>query len=198
MPRTSRPTSRSRRPSCHSSRPRTTSTARRRRRAPRRSPPTRPRCFRHSRPSMTRRSSSTAPSITAPESGTIVAVNVVPGTTAPSGDAIEMMTTELDVTADFAESDMPNIAAGQKATVTISATGDQVPGTVTTVEPVASTSGNSSVVSYSVTVALDTLRPSRCRACRPRSRSRSTRRTTSLPCRPSRSSAATATTPCAC
>jgi RND family efflux transporter MFP subunit len=93
--------------------------------------------------------------IKAPEDGTIVAVNVVAGTTAPSGDAVEMMTNDLNVTADFAESDVPNIAAGQKASVTITATGDQVPGTVTTVTPVASTSGASSVVSYSVTVALD-------------------------------------------
>lgn len=93
--------------------------------------------------------------IKAPESGTIVAVNVVPGTTAPSGDAIQLMTTELDVTADFAESDVPSLSAGQKATVTITATGDRVAGTLTAVEPVASTSGSSSVVSYSVTVALD-------------------------------------------
>ncbi len=93
--------------------------------------------------------------ITAPESGTIVAVNVVPGTTAPSGDAVQLMTTEVDVTADFAESDVTKISNGQKATVTITATGDQVAGTVTTVEPVASTSGAGSVVSYSVTVALD-------------------------------------------
>lgn len=93
--------------------------------------------------------------IKAPESGTVVAVNVVPGTTAPSGNAVELMTDELDVTADFAESDVPNITSGQRATVTISATGDEVPGTVTTVTPVASTSGTSSVVSYSVTVALD-------------------------------------------
>jgi len=65
------------------------------------------------------------------------------------------MTTEVDVTADFAESDVTKISTGQKAAVTITATGDQVAGTVTTVEPVASSSGSSSVVSYSVTVALD-------------------------------------------
>jgi len=93
--------------------------------------------------------------LTAPESGTIVAVNIVPGATAPSGDAVQLMTTEVDVTADFAESDVTKISTGQKATVTITATGDQVAGTVTTVEPVASTSGSGSVVSYSVTVALD-------------------------------------------
>lgn len=93
--------------------------------------------------------------ITAPEDGTIVAVNVVPGTTAPSGDAIQLMTTNLQVTADFSELDIPSLAPGQKATVTISATTDEVTGTVTTIEPVASSSGTSSVVSYSVTVALD-------------------------------------------
>lgn len=92
--------------------------------------------------------------ITAPDAGTIVAVNVVAGATAPSGDAIELMTTELDVTADFPESDIPNLAVGQSATVTISATGDAVPGTVTEVAPIAATSGSSSVVSYAVTVQL--------------------------------------------
>ena len=66
----------------------------------------------------------------------------------------ELMTSQIDVTADFAESDIPNLAVGQNATVTVSATGDQVPGTVTEIEPVAATGGNSSVVSYAVTVAL--------------------------------------------
>jgi HlyD family secretion protein len=92
--------------------------------------------------------------ITAPVAGTIVAVNVVAGADAPSTDALQLMTSELDVTADFAESDIVNLAVGQNATVTVSATGDQVPGTVTEIEPVAATSGNSSVVSYAVTVAL--------------------------------------------
>jgi HlyD family secretion protein len=92
--------------------------------------------------------------ITAPTAGTIIVVNIVPGATAPSGDAIELMTTELDVTADFAESDIPNLAVGQSATVTISATGDVVPGTVTAIAPVAATSGSGSVVSYAVTVQL--------------------------------------------
>ena len=92
--------------------------------------------------------------ITAPQAGTIVAVNVVAGATAPSGDAIELMTTELDVTADFSETDIPNLAVGQNAAVTITATGDAVPGTVTEIAPVAATSGTSSVVSYAVTVQL--------------------------------------------
>ena len=92
--------------------------------------------------------------ITAPQAGTIIAVNIVPDATAPSGNAIELMTTELDVTADFAESDVPNLAAGQSATVTITATGDAVPGTVTEIAPVAATSGTSAVVSYAVTVQL--------------------------------------------
>lgn len=92
--------------------------------------------------------------ITAPQAGTIVAVNIVPDATAPSGDAIELMTTELDVTADFSETDIPNLAVGQNAAVTITATGDAVAGTVTEIAPVAATSGTSSVVSYAVTVQL--------------------------------------------
>ena len=97
--------------------------------------------------------------ITAPQAGTIVVVNIVPAATAPSGNAIELMTAELDVTANFAESDIPNLAVGQSATITISATGDVVPGTVTAIAPVAATSGSGSVVSYAVTVQLQSSPP---------------------------------------
>jgi RND family efflux transporter MFP subunit len=92
--------------------------------------------------------------LTAPIDGTVVAVNVVAGADAPSGDAIQMISTNMQVTADFAESDLPNLALGQKATVTVTATGDQLDGTVSGIDPVAASSGNSTVVSYSVTVDL--------------------------------------------
>jgi len=93
--------------------------------------------------------------LVAPVDGTISTVNIVPGAVTPSSDAIQMTTAQMEVAAEFAESDVPSLAPGQKATVTISAIGDEVSGTVLAVEPVASTSGASSVVSYSVRVGLD-------------------------------------------
>jgi macrolide-specific efflux system membrane fusion protein len=93
--------------------------------------------------------------LTAPTAGTITAVNIAAGVTAPSGAAIEMEASPLEVTADFAESDLPALAVGQPATVTISAVNGTVAGKVTRITPVASSSDSSSVVTYAVTVSLD-------------------------------------------
>jgi multidrug efflux pump subunit AcrA (membrane-fusion protein) len=95
-----------------------------------------------------------AATLTAPIDGTVVAVNLVVGTTAPSGDSIQIMGPDMQVTTQFAESDLPSLALGQQATVTVSATGDELTGTLTAIDPVASTSAGSSVVSYPVTIAL--------------------------------------------
>jgi multidrug efflux pump subunit AcrA (membrane-fusion protein) len=95
-----------------------------------------------------------AATLSAPIEGTVVAVNLVVGTTAPSGDSIQIMGTDMQVTTQFAESDLPSLALGQQATVTVSATGDALTGTLTSIDPVASTSAGSSVVSYPVTIAL--------------------------------------------
>lgn len=93
--------------------------------------------------------------ITAPIDGTVVEVNIQPNGTAPNGYAIVVQSQQLDVTTQVAESDLPSLSVGQPATVTVSATGEQYPATVTSISPVASSSGNSSVVSYTVDVALD-------------------------------------------
>jgi RND family efflux transporter MFP subunit len=90
----------------------------------------------------------------APIDGTITAVTVVAGADAPSGDAIQLIGTQMQVSAGFAESDLPNLAMGQKASVTVTATGDALSGTVSSINPVAASSGASSVVSYTVTVDL--------------------------------------------
>ena len=93
--------------------------------------------------------------LTAPSAGTITAVNVVSNVSAPSGTAIEMEASPMEVTAEFAESDLPALAVGQPATVTIGAVNGTVSGKVTRITPVASSSGNSSVVTYAVTISLE-------------------------------------------
>ncbi len=93
--------------------------------------------------------------ITAPIDGTVVEVNVQPNVIAPSGYAIVVQSQQLDVTASVAEADLPSLQVGQTATVTVSATGEQYQATVTSISPVASTSGSSSIVSYAIDVALN-------------------------------------------
>ena len=93
-----------------------------------------------------------AATLTAPIDGTVIAVNIAAGVDAPSGDAIQLIGKDMQVTADFSESDIPSLAVGQKASVSVTATGAVLDGTVTSIDPIAATSGNSSVVSYAVTV----------------------------------------------
>ena len=92
--------------------------------------------------------------ITAPVAGTVTAVNVAVGTNAPSGAAISLASAQLQVSADFTETDLPSLKVGQGAAVTIKAVGTTpIDGTVTAIaaQP-ASTSGG--VVSYAVTIGL--------------------------------------------
>ncbi len=93
-------------------------------------------------------------SISAPADGTIVAINAEPGLAAPSGDALAMEVGPMEVIAQFAEADLPTLKAGQDATVTVTALGQDLTGKVSQITPVAATSGNSSVVTYAVTVTL--------------------------------------------
>ncbi len=92
--------------------------------------------------------------ITAPSDGVVTSVSLVTGIAAPSGDAIEVEAGPMQVTASFAETDLAALKVSQAATVSISATGSSVDGTVTSIDPVAANSGTSSVVTYSVTVTL--------------------------------------------
>ena len=93
--------------------------------------------------------------LTAPADGQIVAVNVQPGTIAPTGWAITMQTTALEATASFAETSVVGLKVGQPATVTVTAPNAIVQGTVASIQPVGTSSGSNSVVTYSVTVSLD-------------------------------------------
>jgi RND family efflux transporter MFP subunit len=90
----------------------------------------------------------------APIDGVVTTVNIVRGLAAPSGDAIVIESTDLQVTTDVVESDLNALKLDQAATVTISAVDASVTGKVTSIAPTASTTSSGSVVSYAVTVAL--------------------------------------------
>ena len=91
----------------------------------------------------------------APIDGVVTEVNIAKGLAVPTGDAIVVESSDLQVTTDVVESDLNALKLDQAATVDISAVDATVTGKVTSISPVASTdSSNSGVVSYAVTVAL--------------------------------------------
>lgn len=93
--------------------------------------------------------------LVAPADGTIQTVNITAGADASGGTAIIMAAGPLRVSADFAESDLPALKIGQPAGIKVTALGTTVDGKVVAVAPAASTSsGNSSVVTYPVTIEL--------------------------------------------
>jgi multidrug efflux pump subunit AcrA (membrane-fusion protein) len=92
--------------------------------------------------------------IAAPADGVVTAVNISSGTNAPGGDAIQLQAGGMQASAQFSETDLPNLALDQPATVRVSALGLNLTGKVTEIQPVASTSGSSSVVTYDVVVSL--------------------------------------------
>jgi trimeric autotransporter adhesin len=94
--------------------------------------------------------------ILAPADGTVVAVNIYEGLTAPSGSAIVLDVGPYEVTADFSETSLARLSVGQTAAVIVTAVGSTTPGKVTVIGATPATSGTSSVVTYPVTVALDT------------------------------------------
>ncbi|HCB06737.1 MAG TPA: hypothetical protein DEQ43_21270 [Nocardioides bacterium] len=103
----------------------------------------------------------------APMAGTVSAVNGSVGensstassaasgsdTTSTSTGFITLTTKTLEVTAYVAEADIADVQVGQPATVTLSATDEEVAGTVTHVDTVQTVTNN--VVEYGVTVRLD-------------------------------------------
>jgi multidrug efflux pump subunit AcrA (membrane-fusion protein) len=88
-----------------------------------------------------------------PVDGIVVAVNVIPGLTAPSGAAVTLRSSALEVTASITESDLPLVALGQDATVTITALGTDVPGTVAQIDQVPA-SASTGVVSYDIVLTI--------------------------------------------
>ncbi len=95
-----------------------------------------------------------AATLVAPMDGRVTVVNAVVGEES-TGTAIEMQSTQMALSVSVTEDDILSLQLGQQATVDISATGTTATGTVTAIDPVASSSGTSSVVSYAVVVTLD-------------------------------------------
>ena len=90
-----------------------------------------------------------------PIDGVVTTVAITKGLSAPTGDAIVIDSTALQVTADVAETDVASISVGQLATVTVSAVSAQLTGKVTAIAPTAAAaSTNGSVVSYPVTISV--------------------------------------------
>jgi len=102
--------------------------------------------------------------LVSPFSGSIVAVNILVGEYTSPGEVLVMLSdlARLHVeTTDLSERDLPQIAVGQAATVTVNALGQDVAGRVTAISPLAETLGGDVV--YRVTVELDTV-PAKLRA----------------------------------
>jgi macrolide-specific efflux system membrane fusion protein len=101
--------------------------------------------------------------LVAPADGIVTVINLTVGANAPVADAIDLAASTYEVTASVVESDVASLKIGQPATVTVSAISADLTGTVTAIAPVAETSTTGGVVSYAVTVALNsppaTLRP---------------------------------------
>lgn len=93
-------------------------------------------------------------SLVAPGNGVVIAVNVAVGQDAPSGAAITVASSALEVTTSVVESDVPLISVGQAASVTLSAVNATLQGTVASIAPTASSSGANGAVSFSVEIVL--------------------------------------------
>ena len=92
--------------------------------------------------------------LTSPIDGIVTEVNVTAGFDAPSGAAIVVDSTTLQITTDVVESDLADIKVGQEAAISVSAIDADVTGTVSAISPVASSDSGSGVVSYPVTITL--------------------------------------------
>ena len=102
-------------------------------------------------------------SLTAPADGIVTAVNVTVGQDAPSGAAVTIASSALEVTTSVVESDVPLLSVGQTASVTLTAVNATLQGTVASVAPTGSSSGSNGTVSFSVEIVLQgvpaTVRP---------------------------------------
>jgi len=94
-------------------------------------------------------------SLVAPETGVVTAVNISAGAVAPSGAAIAISSEAMVATALVTETDVSSIKASQVATVSITALGTNVNGTVSSVATTGSSS--SGVVGFGVLVAIESV-----------------------------------------
>jgi HlyD family secretion protein len=99
--------------------------------------------------------------LTAPTGGVVLQVNIEPGervlNDATDAAVVIANTSTYVIKMDVDEMDIGQIAQGQKATVTLDAlSGQTLEGAVTDIAPSPATSGSDSIVTYEVTVTLDT------------------------------------------
>jgi len=93
--------------------------------------------------------------LVAPADGVVTAVSIAVGSNAPAGDAIQLAADPLEVKTSVVESDISSISLGQTASVTVAALGgNPIVGTVASIAPTGSSSGNSGVVSFDVAITL--------------------------------------------
>ncbi len=93
-------------------------------------------------------------SLTAPGDGIVLTVNIAPGSAAPSGAAITLRSTDLQVSASIAEADLPSVKDGQDVNVTLTALAKTVTGKVVRVDQSGTASASGGVVSYGLLVSL--------------------------------------------
>jgi multidrug efflux pump subunit AcrA (membrane-fusion protein) len=92
--------------------------------------------------------------LVAPEDGVISAVNLTAGVAAPSGDAITMQSSALQVVAAASETDVGSLKPGMAATVVVSASAASLDGTLLSISPVAAGGSGTSVVTYQIVITL--------------------------------------------
>jgi macrolide-specific efflux system membrane fusion protein len=93
--------------------------------------------------------------LVAPADGIVTAVSITAGADAPSTDAIQLAADPLEVKTSVVESDISSISVGQTASVTVAALGgNPIVGTVASIAPTGSSSGNGGVVSFDVAITL--------------------------------------------
>jgi macrolide-specific efflux system membrane fusion protein len=94
-------------------------------------------------------------SLTSPVDGLVTTVSITAGADAPSGTAVQIAADPLEVTTSVVESDIASITVGQTASVTVAALGGAtLDGTVASIAPSGSASGNQGVVSFAVAITL--------------------------------------------
>jgi macrolide-specific efflux system membrane fusion protein len=93
-------------------------------------------------------------SLVARTDGVVTAVALTAGSNAPSGVAITMISSDLQVVTSVVESDVAAIAVGQAATVSVAALDASLRGSVTSIDPVGTGSGSGGVVSFAVNITL--------------------------------------------
>jgi RND family efflux transporter MFP subunit len=89
-----------------------------------------------------------------PVDGIVSAVAITPGAAAPSGAAVTVRTTDLQVSGSVPEAELPAMRLGQDATVTLTALATDVTGKVTSIDQTGTSASNGGVVTYGIVVSL--------------------------------------------